>query len=413
MTGYSIRVALFVIVPLLLTAPLGANQPHQAPSIGDPVDTRALVEGNNAFALDLYGKVRNRSGNLLLSPYSISSALAMTYAGARDNTASQMAEVLHIPPAEQDVHKAFSALAGGLATRGKAGDFELSVTNALWQQKGKTFLDEFLNLNSAYYGAHLGQVDFIQETESARKTINGWVKKQTGARITELITPGILGPSTRLILTNAVYFKGDWACEFGKENTEPRPFWLGPDTSVTVQMMHRRAEFNYAETPTLEGVELPYADSSFSMIVFLPGAVDGLAELESSLTPLSLERWLSLMRRRMMIVGLPRFKACTDLRLDEVLPTMGMTDAFNPKLADFSGMTGRKDLFIDAVVHKASLEVDEAGTEAAAGTAVAVKKRYPVVRVDRPFLFIIRDNDSGSILFMGRVTDPTQQSDPP
>ncbi|MFH1313725.1 MAG: serpin family protein [Candidatus Eisenbacteria bacterium] len=391
-------VSLFAVVLVLLIAGLSASEP----------DTRMLAKGNTKFALDLYGELRTQSGNLFVSPYSISSVLALTYAGARGSTATQMADVLNFTPEDESLHTAFAAITSALEARAKAGESDLSVANALWGQKGKEFLDEFVDLNKEHYGAGLEQVDFLNDTENARKTINTWVAKETRNRINDLLKQGSLSPSTKLALTNIIHFRGDWAIEFDKDKTEPRDFWVEPDSSVTVQMMRRRGEYNYNEMESLKALELPYADSSFSMIVLLPKERDGLAELERSLTPMVFERWLGLMRARTVIAELPGFTIRSDFQLDEVLMAMGMTDAFYPGLADFSGMTGGRELFIGAVIHDASLEVNEKGSEAAAGTAVEVKKKYPVVRMDRPFMFVIRDNDSGSILFMGRVADPTR-----
>jgi serpin B len=374
----------------------------------DEIDTRSLARGNSEFALDLYGALRARPGNLLVSPYSVSSALAMTYAGARGNTATQMAEVLNLTPGDENLHAAFAAITQAMEAGAKSEAIALSVANALWVQDGVDLLDGFVDLNRAYYGAGLERVDFADDAEGSRKTINAWVTKETSSRIKELLSPGTLSPATKLALTNAIYFRGNWETEFDPDKTEAREFWLTPDSSTTVQMMRRRSEYNCNETETLKTLELPYADSSLSMIVLLPKVLDGLAEIENSLTMIQLQRWLGLMRRRMIIAELPRFKIHSDFQLDEILVAMGMADAFYAGLADFSGMTGTRDLFIGAVVHQASLEVNEKGSEAAAGTAVEVKKMHPVFRVDRPFLFVIRHNSSGSILFIGRVADPTQ-----
>jgi serpin B len=395
-----------MIVLAALAAPVHADAPGRGQSTDGSIGTEAVVEANTEFALDLYGKVRERPGNLVISPYSISSALVMTYAGAKHGTAAQMAGVLGFAPEDQSLHAAFRSITDELHERAKAGAVDLTVANGLWVQEGKQLLDGFADLAEEDYDAGLEHVDFAGDSEAALKTINAWVARESKKRIKDILREGALGPSTALALTNAIYFRGNWAVEFDKDKSEPGDFWIRPDSSVSVQMMRRKDQFNYNETETLRALELPYADSSFSMMVLIPKSRDGLGEVEHSLAPQSLGRWLSLMRERMMIVELPRFEVRSDFELDETLKTMGMTDAFTPGLADFSGMTGDKDLFIGAVVHAASLKVDEQGSEAAAGTAVEVKKRYPVLRVDHPFLFLIRDNGSGSILFMGRVTDP-------
>jgi len=391
---------------------------------------RIIVQGNNKFALELYAKLRAREGNLFFSPYSISTALAMTYAGARGQTESQMAEVLHFPTVTKLVaepkgglmalpgwerkqfHSAFGRIIKDLNNRGEKGGYELTVANALWGQKGYGFLKTFLKLTEKNYGAGLKEVDFIAATEAARKTINAWVEKKTRNKIKNLIPKGVLNRLTRLVLTNAIYFKGNWASQFKEDRTKDAPFTLAGGQKVDVPMMNQTAEFNYMETEDFQGLELPYVDNELSMIILLPKRGDGLAEFEKTLTLKNLSQWPARLRKRKVIVSVPKFKMTSQFRLAEVLKSMGMTDAFVPDVADFSGMNGKKDLFISAVIHKAYVDVNEEGTEAAAATAVVVgvtsvmPGKIPVFRADHPFLFLIRDNDSGSILFIGRVMNP-------
>jgi serine protease inhibitor len=399
----------------------GATAKEQAGGSGA---SERVVQGSNSFALDLYAKLRARRGNLFLSPYSISTALAMTYAGARGQTASQMAEVLHfptrsgakaeLPPMDREQFaSSFGRIIKDLNVRGRKGRYTLSVANALWAQKGYVFLDEFLKSVRTNYEGRLSEVDFVAATEKARKTINIWVEKQTNAKIEDLIPPGVLDRMTRLVLTNAIYFKGDWARQFKTDQTKDAPFTLADGSKIQTPMMNQQAEFGYMETDSFQGLELPYVNDELSMIILLPKAADGLGELEKSLTAENLSQWLSRLFRREVIVSIPKFKATSQFSLASVLSSMGIKDAFT-SAADFSGMDGKRDLFISAVVHKAYVDVNEQGTEAAAATGVTMRltsvgpSRIPVFRADHPFLFLIRDNHSGSILFLGRLTNPKQ-----
>jgi serpin B len=398
------------LVALLLVAGVVlAAEPAPAP------DKAAVVKGNNEFAFDLYAQLRTRDGNLFFSPYSISTALAMTYAGARGDTAAQMADVLNFTLDQQRLHPAFSALLAD--TRPPQGDpkktpYELHVANALWGQKGYTFQQDFLTLTRNNYGAGLRDVDFKAATEEARKTINAWVEEQTKDKIKELLKPGVLNPDTRLVLTNAIYFKGNWAEQFKKEHTREAPFTTAGGKKVSVPMMHKTDDYRHFDGGTFQALELPYVGKDLSMVVFLPKKVDGLAEFEKQLTAENLTAWLGKLRQDEVQVALPKFKITAEFSLKETLSAMGMKDAFDPRKADFSGISGTKDLFIQAVVHKAFVEVNEEGTEAAASTAVVVgttsARITPVFRADHPFVFLIRDNRSGNILFLGRVADPSQ-----
>jgi len=390
----------------------------------DPLkaDTAAVVAGNSEFALELYAKLngdpnaKKAGGNLFFSPYSISTALAMTWAGARGETEKQMTEVLRFSLSQERLHQAFGTLEKQLNAGGKKCGYELSVANALWGQKGYGFLKEFLTLTRKNYGAGLKEVDFIDPAvrEKARKKINRWVEKKTNKKIKDLIQPGVLNQLTRLVLTNAIYFKGDWAIEFDKKDTRDAPFKVSADKEVIVPMMHLKDKFKYAETNDLQILELPYKNKDLSMIVLLPKKADGLEELEKSLTLKKLNIWLGALRKQEVIVYLPKFKmAFGPLELKDILKSMGMKDAFS-MAADFSGMDGTKMLFISNVLHKAFVAVDEKGTEAAAATAMVVTLKAEtmaptVFRADHPFVFMIKDNRSGSILFMGRVVNPATQ----
>jgi serpin B len=367
----------------------------------------------NAFALDLYARLRGREGNLFLSPASISTALAMTYAGARGQTAEEMAGALHFTLPADRLHPAMGGLLRDLNGDGGKRGYALSVANALWAQRGHPFLPEFLKLVHDDYDAAAREMDFAGAADESRRVINAWVEKQTHDRIKDLLPAGSVNSDTRLVLTNAIYFKGDWAHPFQKSHTHDAPFRLGGGKEVTVRMMGpttgETAEYGYFEDSTLQALEMPYAGKELSMVVLLPRKVDGLEELEKALTPGRLQEWLGKLREREVSVSLPRFKVTAQFMLNDALAALGMRLAFTSQ-ADFSGMDGRRDLAISAVVHKAFVDVNEKGTEAAAATGVVVKALAEPLRLafraDHPFLFLIRDRRSGAVLFMGRLTDP-------
>jgi len=399
-------ITLLTLTAVILTPLVCNGQESEVPG-ADPA--RELASGNSAFALDLYQALRDRPGNLFISPYSVSSALALTYGGARGNTATQMAEALHFGLEGGSLHEAFGSLNGDLKERGTPGGIELSLANALWGQKDEKFLDSFTDLGRKHYGAELRSMDFAGDPGGAVEEINTWASDETGGKITDLIEPGMLNAATTLVISNATYFNGGWASKFESKKTWEEPFWVASDSSAMVDMMHQTRRFRYTETSELKILELPYVGGDLSMIVLLPKERTGLAGAERFLTLKSLRIWLRQLREEDLIVSLPRFKAGSDLLLNDALRGLGMTDAFSAGSADFSGMAGSKDLFIDAVVHKAVVEVAEEGTEAAASTAVVMKKgpAPKQFRADHPFIFMIRDKTSGSILFLGRIVDPT------
>jgi serpin B len=406
----SIGVKLLIVVSLLAAAILVSGSFGNS---DEAADVRALVDGNTTFALDLYQQLKSAEGNLFFSPHSISTALAMTYAGARGNTAKQMSRALHLKLDEKQLHKAFGQLEAQLRAFAQKEKVELSFANALWAQKDYRFLEQFLNLVKHYYRAELSYADFKTAHESARGQINDWVERQTNDKIKDLIKPGVLNALTRLVLANAIYFKGLWESQFDKSITRDAEFWLDPDTTVDVPMMSQEHEFNYVENDQLQVLELPYAGNDLSMTVLLPKKHDGLAELESSLTAHTLRSLVAKSHEQTVTVYLPRFKLTSQFSLQNTLAAMGMPDAFSQNTADFSAMDGNRMLYISAVVHKAFVDVNEEGTEAAAATGVVVSVtampvRPAVFRADHPFVFLIRDIHSGSILFLGRVVDPTK-----
>ena len=375
-------------------------------------DRTAVTEGNNVFAAALYGRLRHQSGNLFFSPESISTALAMAYAGARGSTASEMAKTLHFTLPPDKLHPAMGALLRDLNAAHEG--YQLSVANALWAQQGYTFLDDFLSLLKTDYGAGLNQVNFKGATEAARLTINQWVEQKTQDKIKDLLQPGALRSDTRLVLTNAIYFKGDWETQFDKAQTKSEDFHLSPAQAATTPLMHREGRFSYFDGGTFQILEIPYKSKELSMIVFLPKDAGGLSALEQSLTGSNLQQWLGkLASVPKVIVTMPKFKMTQQFELGSTLSAMGMPQAFSGS-ADFSGMTGHRDFAISEVIHKAYVDVNEEGTEAAAATAVTMRALAmrapegppPVFRADHPFVFMIRDNRSASILFMGRMADP-------
>ena len=373
-------------------------------------DINTVVKGNNAFALDIYNKLKHTEGNLFFSPYSISTALAMTYAGARNNTAEQMAQTLNFTLAPDRLHPAFASIQKQLNAVKKKGNIQLSIANTLWPQKGYPFLQDYLALTEKYYGVSITPLDYKNAPEASRKEINTWVEKKTENKITELIQKGILDELTRLVLVNAIYFKGNWMQQFRKSRTADAPFWLSPGKSVQVPMMRQNKKFRYKETDNLQILELPYIGNDLSMTVLLPKKINGLPELENNLTAENVNKWTNGLINMGLRIFLPKFKMTSQFKLKDTLKSMGMVDAFNDTKADFSGMDGKKQwLYIGAVIHKAFIDVNEEGSEAAAATAVVMKTRSavrsepPVFRADHPFVFLIRDNVSGSILFLGRV----------
>lgn len=385
-------------------------QKHMRPKDKE-ADKRAVVEGNNVFAFDLYAKLKDTKGNLFLSPFSISTALGMTSAGARGNTATQMAKALHFELEQRRLHPALGALAAYLQAEEEGRGYRLHIANALWGQEGSTFLPEFLDLTQRSYNAGLRQVDFRKQTEQARRTINDWVEEKTQDKIKELLKPTDLSPATRLVLTNAIYFLADWAHQFKKRATRNAPFTLTDGDKVDVPTMHQTEHFRYGESDGFQALELPYKRNELSIIIFLPKKADGLADFEKALTAKVLAKTLADIHRENVSVALPKFEFTAEFKLGKALQALGMIDAFNGRLADFSGMTGRKDLFISKVIHKAFVKVDEKGTEAAAATAVVMEAgieadKPKTFRADHPFLFLIRENKTGAVLFIGRVLDP-------
>ena len=409
---------LLMLVPLLfMQAAVVFAQPHSS-SAPDPnaalnPDQAELVKGSNAFAIDLYGQLRRQPGNLFFSPASISTAFGMAYAGADGQCAAQMAETLHFALPPERLHPVMGALLKSL--NAEHTGYQLRVADALWAEQDQGFLDSYLKLTQADYAAGFHKVDFKHAPEAVRATINQWVAEQTADKIKDLLAPGVLTPSTRLVLTNAIYFKGDWQTPFDKAQTHDEEFHLSAAQSVQAPLMHMEGRLNYFNGGNFQTLEIPYKSGELSMVVVLPNDAAGLPALEQSLTAAGVEQWLSQLRGgQKVIVTLPRFKMTNRFSLNGALTALGMRAAFDRTLADFSPMTGKRDLWISDAIHKAYIDVNEQGTEAAAATGIVMRgmamsrEQPPIVfRADHPFLFLIRDNRSGTVLFLGRLADPT------
>jgi len=380
-----------------------------------PDNLQTLVNGNNAFALDLY-HVLAGNDNLIVSPYSISLALAMTYGGARGDTAAQMAQTLHFNLPDEALHAAFNRLDLNLEQNSAAAEqgqaFRLHIANALWAQKDHTFRQEYLDLLAVNYGAGVRLADFAQ-SEPTRREINQWVSQQTEEKIQDLIPAGALDAMTRLVLVNAIYFKADWETQFDPAATSDAPFYRLDGSQIAVPMMS--AELSgvlYGRGDNYQAIELPYQGGTAVMDVIVPDAGQ-FAALTADLNLEKLNRILGTLQPETVQLRLPKFKFTRDFDLGSTLSALGMKDAFDPSLADFSGMDGERDLYIGKVLHKAFVAVDEKGTEAAAATAVVMRLTAILpagveMTVDRPFIFLIRDLASGQILFLGQVLNPAQ-----
>ncbi|MBN1120459.1 MAG: serpin family protein [Anaerolineae bacterium] len=381
-----------------------------------------LVGGNNAFAFDLYQAVRDNGQNCIYSPYSISLALAMAYAGAGGSTEQQMAETLHYTLPQDQLHPAFNALdlyfesldeSDRVPEDEEVQPFRLNIANAIWGQHGFPFTDAYLETLARNYGAGLRLVDFVNEPEPARLAINRWVEDETEERIKDLLKPGIITPDTRLVLTNAIYFYGAWMMQFEESATQEEPFKLIDGSQVTASLMNKSEQFLYTEGEGFQALQMGYQSGNALMIVILPeeGSFETVA---ASLDSARFEEIAGGMQSRQVDVFMPRFEYEAEFNLADTLAAMGMPDAFDPSAADFSAIAGPdQPLYISEVIHKAFVKVDEQGTEAAAATAVVMKLGMAVpdqtitFRADHPFIFVIVDNATGSILFVGQVVDPS------
>lgn len=409
-----------------------------APIAGTP-QVQSVVDSNTRFALNLYSQLATRSGNLFFSPYSISTCFAMLYAGASGNTERQMSEVLGFGTNQQQFSSLFGQLQAAIETDQATNAVELNVANALWLQEGFPFLPAFLQTAANQYQANIGQADFLTDASDVTGEINNWVAQETQNKIQNIIPPGYINQNTVLVLANAIYFLGAWTIPFEETNTTTQPFYLSSATLVQAPLMRlplaqavggngqpANVTFNYmqsypmgqgpASSNDFQAIELPYGSNQLSMVILLPSQVDGLGRLEQQLSPAFLSNVLGRMTPREVEIFLPRFTVESSFDLGNALAAMGMTDAFTPFVADFSGIDGARDLFVSFVLHKAWGRVNEAGTEAAAATVIGISTSVafgaPVFRADHPFLFLIRDTQTGSALFLGRLSNPSSSGNP-
>jgi serpin B len=371
----------------------------------------AVVNANNQFAFDFYRNLNahEKEKNIFVSPYSISTALAMAFEGSNGNTRKQMAGVFHWDMPDAKRQAGFAALMEQ-TNPGPGKQYKLSVANALWGQKGYHFEPAFTHTIEKFYGGRFSEVDFPDDKPATIQEINTWVEDKTAGKIQDLIHPDDINELTRLVITNAIYFKGEWASQFNKAGTIDEPFHLSNGKTVQVPMMRQTGHFLFARENGLAVIELPYQDNDLSMIAILP---DGdIEQMGKSLSLDDVQKLRAAMSPQEVDVFLPRFKFDTRYLVGSNLGAMGMPDAFSEGLADFSGITGKKDLYITSVIHQAMIDVNEEGSEAAAATAVVMGTKSiridqpETFRADRPFFFMIVHNATGSILFMGRVSNP-------
>ncbi|MCK5064974.1 MAG: serpin family protein [Candidatus Fermentibacteraceae bacterium] len=415
LTNLSATAVILLTIVLSCSAEENLSIP-EAQTITDTQAVQELISGNNDFAMDLYKEVCriHVSDNIFLSPYSISSALGMTYAGARGETAAEMAEVLHFTLPVEAINRAFYSLSATLSSgdpiRAESGDpFTLSISNGLWVQDGFNLLDEYVDEITEYYCAAVRNLDFVDDPDHSRETINNWVAENTMDRIQNLIPPGVLNDETRVVLTNAVYFKASWLKPFDERSTSDAQFLLADGSAIEAPMMSQTDHFRFVSTEGCSAVELDYAAGNASMLILLPdGDIEEFQQNFDAGMLESIRRRLSSVR---VSLSMPKFEFSRSLQLSQILRTLGLEFALGSG-ADFSGITGNPDLFISEVLHKAFVKVDEAGTEAAAATAVvmgltAMPEEPIEMNINRPFLFFILDRDSGSIVFMGRIMDPS------
>ena len=370
--------------------------------------TSATFDAANAFTLDVYRSLDGRKGNLFFSGASLRDALGQAYLGARGDTASEMSAALHLD--RDPIESAAQAKAEGAAWAAAKGSAELVVANRLWADKRFPIAPSFTQRALEAYGAPVESLDFLGNPEASRVTINRWVGVQTKERIPDLLPAGSLSNATRLVITNAIYFKGDWASPFTKEATRDAPFAIDGKTSAPVGMMHETATAKLASGDGAHVLEMAYAGSTLAMDVILPDAPDGLGAIEGKLTPDALARWTSQLAPTRVSIGMPKVKFTWGESMNDTLKKLGMKKAFTS--ADFRGIAESDPIAIDQVVHKAFVAIDEKGTEAAAATGVtmiaATAFSPPAASfvADHPFVFVVRDTVRGEILFMGRVTDP-------
>ncbi len=412
--GLAIAVALIVAVSDLVPA-------MPRPFASSP-DIQSIVDSNNAFGIDLYQKLRDNDANLFFSPYSISSVLAMAYAGAEGQTRDEMAKVLHYNSGDANIPAAFQNLNARMRQIQRWTRVTLINANSLWCQQNHPLATDFFDLIHENFGGDTKPVDFVSAPEIAQNQINSWATRKTHGKIQQLVDSENFSPLTRLVLCNAIYFKGKWQTQFKASETRLDSFYVSTNETVTVPMMWQESELKVARSgdEAVELLELPYVGGDLSMIVILPQLdIDSgrfhppLSDVEERLTPQTLRSWLGQLdqsHEHKANIFIPRFTTAQDFDLSSQLKSLGMAAAFDEAKADFSGMTGKNDLYLSDVCHKAFVEVNESGSEAAASSWAFVKTRSMADRfiANRPFIFLIRDNATGAILFLGRMVDPSK-----
>jgi serpin B len=371
---------------------------------------QSITEGNNKFAINFLQKVANSSTNAFFSPYSISTALFMTTGGAKAETGQQMLNVLYQPENTPEYHKKFGE---HIALVEKKEKIQLNIANSIWMQKGTKFLQDYIDLLNNAYKAKINECNFKDNPDAEAKKINKWVEGKTKDKIKDLIKPGVLKPSTRMVLVNAIYFYGGWMKEFDKKDTKEDNFYQNDGKTNKASFMNAEYKMQYSEDNNFELVSIPYANNEASMLVFLPKKK---GNFENDIKALDYKEYTSLaglLNSQKVNLTFPKFTMTAEYELKQTLSEMGMPLAFTDD-ADFSGMTGKPDLKIDKVIHKAFIDVTEKGTEAAAATAVIMttksamldKDKIIYFKADHPFIFMIKDNATGQILFAGVVNKP-------
>ncbi len=418
MNRYVRRVFIAMVMVSILTATLAAGA---APARSQGDDTTMLVAGNNAFAFDFYRQAAGQDdANLIFSPFSISQAFGMLWAAARADTAQQIADTMHYPLAQDELHPAFAALLSDLSERDTAGGdgerLQLNIANALWAQQDFPFREAYIDLVREFYGGGLFFADFIATPDRAREDINRWIEDETKEKIRDMLGPGAIGSDTRMVLVNAIYFNGAWLYPFEEFATQDDTFTLLDGSTVTVPMMSQQESFGYMQGEGFQAVELPYFGGDVAMLIVLPDE----GQFEAVRSGLDAERFDAIRQSlapETVRLTMPRWEFESALDLKASLAAMGMADVFDRERADLSGMFDPaavgENLFVSAALHKAYIGVDEAGTEAAAATAIIVGvTSAPVqvelieLRLDRPFVYTIVDRQTGSILFLGQVMNP-------
>lgn len=410
--AFPISILLLILTFTNLSCRTGATKTTQTP---EPMNDIPVNERNNQFAFDIFKFLsQEHEDNMIISPFSISTAMAMTYAGARGETAREMSQTLHFDPAQERFHTAFHNWMDAIHTKGEKKN-QLKIANSLWPQQDYHFVPEYFDLINKFYRSALYEVDYTGDREAIRQRINQWVMDHTNDLIKDLIAPGVLVEDTRLVLVNAIYFLSQWKIAFDKNATYNDRFNITAERHVQTPFMFMKDHFRYIENSNYQALELPYEGDHFSMVVVLPSRNTTLDRFVSEMQTELFEEINEGMQSKEVEVYLPSFTSRSKFDLENIMASMGMPLAFTNK-ANFSGMTRKDDLKIDKIIHEAYIDVNEEGTEAAASTAVVIIRKTAIAdepktifRANRPFFYFIKENSQNSILFMGKVTNPTQK----